>query len=99
MGNGRSDSILARVSNGEMVMNRDAVQSNYPMLNAMNKGQSAGGGYVDNSVHISIHVDSNGNTTTDEGQMRGMAKRIVSLVKVEVKREFAMMSKQGQALY
>lgn len=66
-GSGRSDSILARLSNGEMVMNAQAVRENYPALSAMNNGDSVGGGAVINNTSIQI-------TYAGDGTSRANAK-------------------------
>ena len=97
-GNGRSDSILARVSTGEMVMNKQAVDTNYPMLRAMQNGESMGSGYVDNSVHVNVTYNADGSSST-EGDMSVMAKNIAGYVKTEVRNEFSKMSRQGQSNY
>ena len=53
-GNRSSDSGIARVSNGEMIMNARAVQRNYPSLQAMQRGGVVGGN--DSSIFISGDV-------------------------------------------
>jgi len=53
-GNRSSDSGIARVSNGEMIMNARAVQSNYPALQAMNRGGSMGGN--DTAIYFSADL-------------------------------------------
>jgi len=53
-GNRSSDSGIARVSNGEMIMNARAVQSNYPALQAMNRGGSMGGN--DTTIYFSADL-------------------------------------------
>lgn len=40
-GTGRSDSIMARLSNGEFVVNADATREHLPIIHAINKGASA----------------------------------------------------------
>ncbi len=45
-GNGRSDSIIALVSNGEYIMTAKAAAAYAPILDAMNAGKFADGGYV-----------------------------------------------------
>lgn len=97
-GNGRSDSILARIATGEMVMNKQAVDNNYPMLRAMQSGDSMGGGYVDNSVHVSVVYHGDGSSSS-EGEMNAMAKSIVGYVKLEVTNQLGRLSRQGQANY
>jgi len=49
-GSGRSDSILARVSNGEFIMNAESTRQNLPMLMAMNSGNV-------NNVYIGSSID------------------------------------------
>lgn len=44
-GTGTSDSIFARLSNGEFVMNADATRRHYPMLKAMNDNRLPGYAY------------------------------------------------------
>lgn len=97
-GTSRSDSILANLSAGEMVMNREAVKNNYPMLRAMQSGDSVGGGYVDNSVHVSVVYNGDGSSSS-EGDMNTMAKSIVGYVKLEVQNQLGRLSRQGQANY
>jgi len=46
-GSGRSDSILARVSNGEFIMNAESTRQNLPMLMAMNSGTNV---YIGSSI-------------------------------------------------
>ncbi len=48
-GDGKSDSIIARVSHGEFVVNAEATKSNLPLLHALNAGKLskfASGGQV-----------------------------------------------------
>ena len=46
-GSGRSDSILARVSNGEFIMNAESTRQNLPLLMAMNSGANI---YIGSSI-------------------------------------------------
>lgn len=71
-GSGRSDSILARLSNGEMVMNAQAVRENYPALSAMNNGNSVGGGAVINNTSIQINYagDGTGSMKTKDDDLK-----------------------------
>lgn len=50
-GTGRSDSNLARVSNGEFIMNAESTRQNLPFLMAMNSGS------VNNNVYIGSSID------------------------------------------
>lgn len=61
-GTSRSDSILARIANGEMVMNAGAVERNRPILDAMNSGASVGGGTVNNT---NIIINYNGSSKSE----------------------------------
>lgn len=98
-GTGRSDSILARVSTGEHVVKADAAARNRPLLNAMNSGQDIATGTVDNSVHISVVMNSDGSSSTDEKNATAMAKNIAGMVKLEVTKTLSGMSRQGQPMY
>lgn len=98
-GTSRSDSILARVSTGEMVMNAPAVQNNYPMLRAMQDGAQVGGGFSDNSVHVAITIDNNGNAQFTDGNANELAKQIVNISQHEARKVMKGMMQQGQQLY
>ncbi len=56
-GGPRSDSIPARLSNGEFVMNAQATRQNRPMLEAMNSGTTMKGGGVNVSIQNYAGVD------------------------------------------
>ena len=58
-GTSRSDSILARLSNGEFVVNADATRRNRALLEDMNNGRSEGGRPIQVTYNISTpDVDS-----------------------------------------
>ena len=61
-GTSRSDSILARIANGEMVMNAGAVERNRPMLDALNSGASISSGTVNNT---NIIINYNGSSKSE----------------------------------
>lgn len=64
-GNSRSDSILARLSSGEMVMSAQTVRENYPALTAIQRGDyTSGGGGIHNETNVWITY-SDGTTTAD----------------------------------
>lgn len=66
-GTGTSDSILARLSNGEFVMRAAATQANRPLLEALNAQPnllSAGTGAAAKPVEVHYHITA---TNVDEG--------------------------------
>lgn len=70
-GTGRSDSIIARVSNREFIMNAQATADNLPVLEAMNKGRIrafANGGPVSPSAVFSPRVPVLSGTGARGGQ-------------------------------
>lgn len=70
-GGPRSDSILARVSNGEYIVQAAAANKHYPLLEAINSGRLPGmadGGLVDPNMMLQNRPDPN---TTVHGQTDG----------------------------
>ena len=99
MGTGRSDSTLFWGSRGEMIMNRDAVSANQPMLEAMNNGATAGGGsYVDNSVHVTVYYNKDGSTTQD-GEGNEFTQDMVRFIDSRVNKGITASQKQGKGGY
>lgn len=97
-GNSRSDSILARLSNGEMVMNANATKNNLSALRAMQSGATLSGGQG-TSVQITVIVESDGtSTTTTKGQADSFSKELVPLVTGLVDKRLSYLSNQGQPL-
>lgn len=98
-GNSRSDSIIARLSSGEMVMNANATKNNLSALRAMQSGATiSGGGYQDNSVTITIVNSDGGSSTSTQGQDSAYSKELVSVVTTVVDKRLNQLSKQGQPL-
>lgn len=98
MGTGRSDSTLFWGSRGEMIMNRDAVAANQPMLHAMNNGAAVGGGYVDNSVHVTVYYNKDGSTTQD-GNGNEFTRDMVRFIDARVTKGITASQKQGKSGY
>ena len=98
MGTGRSDSTLFWGSRGEMVMNRDAVSNNAPLLHAMNNGASAGGGYVDNSVHVTVYYNKDG-STSEEGGGNEFTRDMVRFIDSRIHKGITAANKQGKSGY
>lgn len=98
MGNGRSDSTLFWGSRGEMVMNKNAVQANQPMLQAMNDGASIGGSYIDNSIHVNVTYNKDGGSTT-EGDQTGFTRDLVRFIDERARKAVANSQKQGKSGY
>lgn len=99
MGTGRSDSTLFWGSRGEMIMNRDAVAANQPMLQAMNSGaQVATGGYVDNSTHVTVYIQQDG-TTTQSGEGNEFTRDMVRFIDQRVQKGITASQKQGKSGY
>lgn len=99
-GSGRSDSILARLSNGEMVMNAQAVRENYPALSAMNNGDSVGGSAIINntSVQITYAGDGSSSTKTKNDDLK-LAAEIKTLVDGRVHQIMRESRQQGHDNY
>ena len=98
MGTGRSDSTLFWGSRGEMVMNRDAVTANQPMLQAMNNGASVGGAYIDNSVHVTVYYNKDG-TATQDGAGNEFTNDMVRFIDSRVTKGITSSQKQGKSGY
>lgn len=98
MGTGRSDSTLFWGSRGEMVMNKAAVDANQPMLNAMNNGASVGGGYIDNSVHVTVYYNKDGSTSQD-GEGNEFTKDMVRFIDSRISKGISASQKQGKSGY
>lgn len=99
MGTGRSDSTLFMGSRGEMVMNRDAVAANQPLLHAMNSGAKLNGaGYVDNSVHVNITYNTDG-TKTSSGTDNELSRDLVRFIDARVAKGVQASQKQGKQGY
>lgn len=97
-GTGRSDSTLARLSRGEMVMNRDAVSNNYPLLQALNSGATLGGGTVVNtSVNITYADGKREESSTADNQQ--FANDISRFVEYKVQQLLNESTQQGHANY
>jgi tape measure domain-containing protein len=73
-GTGRSDSIPARLSHGEFVMNAKATSENYGLLHAMNTGKSVGGG---GGMRVTV-VNQAGGVTHDVQQIGPDEVRIIA---------------------
>ena len=99
-GTGRSDSILARLSDGEHVVKADAAERNRPLLNAMNAGMDVGiGGGTQVNIDVDIVINSDGSVdakSNDDSQMTKMVTERMRQVATEV---VMGMTKQGQPLY
>lgn len=99
MGTGRSDSTLFWGSRGEMIMNRDAVAANQPMLEAMNSGASVGGAsYIDNSTHVTVYYNKDG-STSEEGNGNEFTRDMVRFIDSRVSKGIASSQKQGKSGY
>jgi hypothetical protein len=73
-GTGRSDSIPARLSHGEFVVNAKATSENYGLLHAMNTGKSVGGG---GGMRVTV-VNQAGGVTHDVQQIGPDEVRIIA---------------------
>lgn len=74
-GTGRSDSNIARIGNGEYIVNADATARNRGTLDTINNGGSVG-----NQTNLKVQVIHDGSTNiqvqqTDEGTVRVIAKQ------------------------
>lgn len=72
LGTGTSDSILARVSNGEFVVNAAATRRNLGQLQALNRGEAAAGG-------LHIHGDINVVSGPGEDAAEAVPRRLRNL--------------------
>lgn len=98
MGTGRSDSTLFWGSRGEMIMNKDAVAANQPMLHAMNNGAAVGGNYVDNSTHVTVYYNKDGSTTQD-GNGNEFTREMIRFIDSRVSKGIVASQKQGKSGY
>jgi hypothetical protein len=57
-GSGTSDSILARISNKEFIVNAAATERHRLLLENINVGRYRGGGYAGGSSYSSTHISS-----------------------------------------
>lgn len=99
-GTGRSDSILARLSNGEHVVKADAAERHRPLLNAMNAGMDVGmGGGTQVNIDVDIVINSDGSVEANANDNSQMTKMVTEKMR-QVATEVVMgMTKQGQPLY
>ena len=98
-GTGRSDSILARISAGEMVMNQEAVRNNYPMLKAMQTGASVGTGGNITNITVIVNSDGTKTTTKTQGQDTQFGQALADAVAMEVAQQLRDRQQQGHDLY
>ena len=98
MGTGRSDSTLFWGSRGEMIMNKGAVERNGPMLHAANAGQTIGGNYIDNSIHVSV-VYQDGQRQSQSGNGDAFTDDLVRFVDSRVSRGVRGIMNQGKQGY
>lgn len=98
MGTGRSDSTLFWGSRGEMIMNKGAVERNGPMLHAANAGQTIGGNYIDNSIHVSV-VYQDGQRQSQSGNGDAFTDDLVRFVDSRVSRGVRSIMNQGKQGY
>lgn len=101
-GTGRSDSIIARLSAGEHVVNAEAAERNRPILNAMNRGIDVGmGGGTQNNVNINIavNVNSDGSVSTSTDSQHALVPVLTEKMKEVATLTVLGMMKQGQPLY
>lgn len=97
-GTGRSDSILARVSNGEMVMNAKAVDRHRPMLEAVNSGMTLGGGSI-NTTNINIVYNGDGKGHADVTGDQELAMKIRDFVDAQILQREQERQQQGHEGY
>lgn len=99
-GTGTSDSILARVSNGEFVVNAKDTAKNLPLLKAINSGQmgmaSGGMAGVGTAVAAGLAAGMGAATRGVEEAARAMAAAVVSGIREEL--QIASPSKRTAAL-
>lgn len=98
MGTGRSDSTLFWGSRGEMIMNKGAVERNGPMLHAANAGQTIGGNYIDNSIHVSV-VYQDGQRQSQSGNGDAFTDDLVRFIDSRVSRGVRGITNQGKQGY
>lgn len=98
MGTGRSDSTLFWGSRGEMIMNKDAVEANRPMLQAMNSGAAVGATFIDNSVHVSVTYNGNGDRQ-QSGNDTGFTQELVRFIDSRVHKGVMNNMRQGKQGY
>lgn len=98
MGTGRSDSTLFWGSRGEMVMNKDAVEANRPILQAMNSGAAVGASFVDNSVHVSVVYNGDG-SKSQSGNDSQFTKELVAFIDARAMKAARSQFNQGKQGY
>ena len=99
-GTGRSDSIIARLSKGEHVINADAAAKHRPILNAMNAGADVSmGGGVEMNTTVYIEVNSDGSVNSSAEGNEQLARQMKAEMERVAVNVITKMTKQGGALY
>lgn len=99
-GTGRSDSIIARLSHGEHVVNADAASKHRPLLNAINSGADVGmGGQVIMQTDVRIEVNHEGGVNSTASGNEQLARQMKSEMERVATNVVYKMTKQGQLLY
>jgi tape measure domain-containing protein len=99
-GTGTSDSIMARLSNGEYVINAAATRSNLPLLEAINSGKLpkfASGGLVSSPAMVDANIPSinrSDMSSKDNGQQQVFNINITGDISNQTKQEIYKMLPQ-----
>ena len=111
-GSGTSDSIPARLSNGEFVINANATAKNRPLLEAINNNRYATGGYVgkDGGIAggaamaggVTVNVNINKDGSSDEktqGDSAAQGRQLGQMISAKVKEVITAESRPGGLVY
>lgn len=97
-GTGRSDSLLARLSNGEMVMNAKAVAANRPLFEAANRGAVIGGSTNQTQININYYGGEKPTTATTNGDAQ-FARELRDFIDSRIDSKDAVRRQQGHEGY
>ncbi len=112
-GNGTSDSVVARVSNGEYIVRADATRRNLPLLHAINSGVPAfadgglvgprsigAGGVVNNHVaNVTLNTAGGGTGAANQDLADRVARSFNDSMRSMVMSEITTQGKPGGVLY
>jgi len=78
-GSGTSDSILARISNKEFIVNATATERNRMLLEQINKGSFSSGGYAGNGSYLSSLTNISNVDTGTVNEIKALSDRVDKL--------------------
>jgi hypothetical protein len=78
-GSGTSDSILARISNKEFIVNAAATERNRMLLEQINKGSFSSGGYAGNGSYLSSLTNISNVDTGTVNEIKALSDRVDKL--------------------